>query len=337
MTWFKRTLLIIGIILTLLIAAGTSYGYYVYQQAETTVEEMNTSFEEHDDEFEENGLPDSENNHTNRNEENDDDISDNQSEFALDEEPVTFLLTGIGDRPNDPGRADVIMAVSVNPKTDSTLMFNIPRDTLIEESAVVDSLRGQKINHTYATEGINGLQTTVENYLDHEFDFTIKANMNGFREIVDEIGPIEVNNDFAFSESDEVNDQTYDYDEGLIELDGERALHYVRMRKEDPRGDLGRNERQHQVMEALIEEGMSLQSLFQAGSIIEILGDNIETNMTFDEMQGVFNHHRSAAGNIETFELRGENEYQNGTYYYIISEEERERAGEELKRHQEGA
>ncbi|WP_018921575.1 LCP family protein [Salsuginibacillus kocurii] len=323
MNRFKTLLIILGTLLLFLVAGTGAYAVYLYQSAEQAVHTMNESFEEEDETTQE-LLVDSEEEDTSTEEES--------NSLTTATEPITFLLAGIGDRPDDPGRADAVMAISVNPLDDSVLMFNIPRDTLVEnpETGQMD-----KLNHTYANGGISLLRETTEHFLDHSFDYVISANMDGFRDIIDTIGDIEVENEFAFSETDEFNDQKYHYDEGNIELDGERALHYVRMRQQDPRGDLGRNARQQQVMEAIMEEALSIQSVFQAGNIIDILGENVSTNMAFDEMQTVFEDYRSAVDNIETIELEGIDEYRNNSYYYIVEDREQQRARLKLERHQD--
>ena len=41
---------------------------------------------------------------------------------------------------------------------------------------------------------------------------------------------------------------------GTLTLDGEEALIYSRIRKEDPRGDFGRQMRQRQVIQAIHEQ-----------------------------------------------------------------------------------
>lgn len=76
-------------------------------------------------------------------------------------------------------------------------------------------------------------------------------------------GGIEVDNAFAFDQMDQYGKRKHHYDKGLIQLDGERALHYTRMRKSDPKGDLGRNERQRQVLTILLNIKASLSSVLK--------------------------------------------------------------------------
>ena len=55
---------------------------------------------------------------------------------------------------------------------------------------------------------------------------------------------------------------------GNIHLTGNQALAFTRMRKEDPRGDFGRQMRQRQVMQAVIKKGASFSSLASYGDVL---------------------------------------------------------------------
>lgn len=52
----------------------------------------------------------------------------------------------------------------------------------------------------------------------------------------------------------------YHFTKGNIELNGAKALGFVRMRH-DPHGDFGRNNRQRQVLTAIINKAASIRSL----------------------------------------------------------------------------
>ena len=58
-------------------------------------------------------------------------------------------------------------------------------------------------------------------------------------------------------------------------MNGEEALSFVRMRYEDPRGDFGRQDRQKQVIQAVMREGASLNSLVNYKSIFGAIGNNV--------------------------------------------------------------
>jgi len=71
---------------------------------------------------------------------------------------------------------------------------------------------------------------TVEQYLDIPIHHYFSLNMDGMADLVDAIGGITVENEFAFTA------EKIDYPEGTLELDGWEALQYTRMRKDDPEG-----------------------------------------------------------------------------------------------------
>ncbi|GAA3319176.1 hypothetical protein GCM10020331_025000 [Ectobacillus funiculus] len=72
--------------------------------------------------------------------------------------------------------------------------------------------------------------------------------MEGFQDIVNAVGGVDVNNDMDFKLAG------IHFAKGPIHLNGEEALVYSRMRKLDPRGDFGRQMRQRQVIQSVIKK-----------------------------------------------------------------------------------
>lgn len=241
-------------------------------------------------------------------------------------QPLSFLLLGVDERKNDRGRSDTIVVITVNPQKRSMIMFNIPRDTRTE---IIGRGTEDKINHAYAFGNVPMAIDTVEHFLDIPIDYYVKVNMEAFKDIVDALGGVTVNNSFAFSSG------KHHFPEGTIRLNGDEALAYTRMRKQDPKGDLGRNVRQQQVVKAIIKEGAKIQSITKLSDILDSLEDNVKTNLTLNEMKRIQKHYRSALENTETFEIKGSGKRINGIYYYIVPEEERLAISERLKEHLE--
>jgi polyisoprenyl-teichoic acid--peptidoglycan teichoic acid transferase len=239
-------------------------------------------------------------------------------------DPFSVLMLGVDEREGDKGRSDTIIALTINPEKNSIKMLSIPRDTLTE---IVGHGTQDKINHAYAFGGVEMSMDTVENFLEIPIDYYIKVNMEGFKEIVDSVGGITVQNDFAFSEG------SYHFNEGTINLNGEEALAYVRMRKQDPEGDFGRQKRQRQVIQGVIKKGVSYRSLNRFDDIFEALGVNVKTNITFNQMIDIQSKYRGAANNIEQMKLQVSGQYINGVSYQTVSPEEQERVQSELKEH----
>lgn len=241
-------------------------------------------------------------------------------------QPLSFLLLGVDERKNDRGRSDTIVVITVNPQKRSMIMFNIPRDTRTE---IIGRGTEDKINHAYAFGNVPMAIDTVEHFLDIPIDYYVKVNMEAFKDIVNALGGVTVNNSFAFSSG------KHHFPEGTIRLNGDEALAYTRMRKQDPKGDLGRNVRQQQVVKAIIKEGAKIQSITKLSDILDSLEDNVKTNLTLNEMKRIQKHYRSALENTETFEIKGSGKRINGIYYYIVPEEERLAISERLKEHLE--
>lgn len=248
-------------------------------------------------------------------------------EITLEQkDPFSVLMLGVDEREGDRGRSDTMIVLTVNPNTNSIKMLSIPRDTRTE---IIGHGTVDKINHAYAFGQEEMAMNTVENFLDIPIDYYVRVNMDGFKDIVDAVGGISVNNTFNFSSDG------YQFDEGLINLNGEEALSFVRMRYEDPNGDFGRQQRQRQVIQGVVDKGASLSTLTKFDDIFEALGKNVKTNIAFDEMVDIQSNYKQAASNIEQLQVTGLGTKINGVYYLVVSDDEKARVQEELKIHLE--
>jgi ribosomal protein S6 len=82
--------------------------------------------------------------------------------------------------------------------------------------------------------------------------------------------------------------ETFALKKGAHLLNGDTALKYVRERHDDPEGDFGRAKRQQQVLQSLKNRLFSMQTLFNVvalSKILDTLGDNIKTDMAFDDIE----------------------------------------------------
>lgn len=240
-----------------------------------------------------------------------------------DREPFSVLLLGVDEREGDRGRSDTMVVLTVNPDQETTKMVSIPRDTYTE---IVGRGTMDKINHAYAFGGIEMSMDSVENLLDIPIDYVVQVNMEGFKDIVDAVDGVTVNSPMAFD----------GFSAGEIHLDGDEALAYVQMRKQDPRGDFGRQDRQKQVIQGIMREGASVNSLVNYGDIFRALGTNVRTNMEFSEMMDVQKNYRSAVGQVDQIVVEdGYGETINGVWYYMMDENELNEIKAVLKGHLE--
>ncbi len=243
-------------------------------------------------------------------------------------QPFSVLLLGVDERQGDRGRSDTMIVVTVNPQENSTKMVSIPRDTRTE---IIGKDFEDKINHAYAYGGIDMSLDTVEAFLDIPIDYYAKINMEGLEDIVNAVGGVTVQNELNFTYKGKT------FTEGTLTLNGEEALLFSRMRKNDPNNDFGRQARQRQIIQAIIKEGASVSSLWNFGDIFKSIGNNVKTNLSLAEMVDIQQNYKSATQNINQRQLEGSGAMiSNGEkeiYYYIVAKEEQQIVQQELKKH----
>ncbi|RKQ35854.1 LCP family protein [Oceanobacillus halophilus] len=242
---------------------------------------------------------------------------------VIDKEPLNILLLGVDKRGSDRGRSDALMVLTLNPKNDAMQLVSIPRDT---RTMIVGKGMEDKINHAYAYGGADMSISTVENMLDIELDYFVQMNMEGLSDLVDVLGGITVNNDIAWEGSN-----GFTYSEGDLTLDGNEALGYVRMRKQDPRGDFGRTDRQRKVITGIINKGAKVGSVNKINGVIDVLGNNMTTNMEFKDMKDLLLNYSNVRHNHESYMLQGSGTNINGIYYYVIPDEEINKVSKMIK------
>ncbi|MGG3605557.1 LytR family transcriptional regulator [Priestia megaterium] len=250
--------------------------------------------------------------------------SDKRSEKVslAERDPISILLLGVDQRGADRGRSDSLMLLTVNPDKKAVKMLSIPRDTRTE---IIGTGKEDKINHAYAFGGVDMSIKTVENFLNVPIDYYIQVNMESFKDIVDAVGGVTVNNTLDFTY------EGHHFEKGKLELNGEKALSYSRMRYDDPRGDFGRQSRQQQIIQAVINEGASIKSLTNYGTILDAIGDNVKTNLTFADMKEIQSNYKEARNNVEHIQINGTGGKMNGIYYYNVPEGERTKVSNILK------
>lgn len=267
-----------------------------------------------------------------------------ENEVTIDE-PFTVLLLGTDVRKEtDNWRADVIMVAAVNPKTHSVKLVSIPRDSYVE----IANTGGHrdKINSApywgrqKGVGAVTNTAETIEQLLNVPIDHYAKVNFKGFIDIVDTLGGVDVNVKFDFWEKRLGKQERYYFTKGPMHLNGDQALSYVRMRKRDPRGDLGRNERQREVLMDLMDKAVSLKGLTKINEILDILGENISTSLKVKEIIAMQNLYRKISkDHIESIELNVSNATARIGSYNVsivqISETERQRISKILREHLE--
>ena len=237
-------------------------------------------------------------------------------------QPFSILLLGVDHRPGDRGRSDSMILLTVNPIANKTEMVSIPRDT---RTTIVGKGKVDKINHAYAFGGVQMAVNTVENFLNIPIDYYIKVNMEGFQDIVNAVNGVEVMNDLDFIQDG------YHFKKGKLHLNGKEALSFTRMRELDPRGDFGREMRQRQVIEAVLKKGASVSTLSTYTDVLKAIQNNIETNLTLNDMIAIQKDYREAASNVNEVQITGKGTKIDGIYYLQVPKEEQDQIATQLR------
>jgi len=166
----------------------------------------------------------------------------------------TYLVVGSDSRDGwiDDGtegaRTDTIMLVH-QPESGPAAIISIPRDSYVEIPGYVPN----KINAAFAFGGPQLLVQTVEQLTGLTIDRYLEVGFLGVEDVVNSLGGIELCYDA------DVDDpySTLVWQAGCHDADGATALAFSRMRYSDPLGDIGRTQRQQQVVSAVAGKALS--------------------------------------------------------------------------------
>jgi polyisoprenyl-teichoic acid--peptidoglycan teichoic acid transferase len=163
---------------------------------------------------------------------------------------LNYLLLGSDSRnPQDAGegRADSIMVVHLNRARDQAYIISFPRDMWVE----IPGHGMNKINAAFPLGGAGLTVQTLEALTDVRIDHVVQIDFEGFIQLTEELGGVQVTNETAFTS------HGHSYPKGKITISGEKALWFVRERYSLPRGDLDRAENQRKVIQAIVRKGLS--------------------------------------------------------------------------------
>lgn len=242
-------------------------------------------------------------------------------EVEINKDPFSVLIMGVEDYSSggENGRTDTLIVATLNPKEKTMKLLSIPRDTLVYYEHLGYESR---INHAHAYGGKEMTIEKVEELLEVPIDYYTTVNFEGFKNVIDIIGGVEVEVPFDFTEKSDVDNSLLQFTEGPMNLDGEEALAYARMRKQDPRGDFGRNDRQKQIIQAALSEMLKPGNLLKVDDIAKEMGDNVQTNIRVSEGIGLSKLYAGFnSSSMENLTLEGADDTSSGAYYFIPYEE----------------
>jgi LCP family protein required for cell wall assembly len=190
---------------------------------------------------------------------------------------VTILLMGSDQRPGAPDfRTDTALLVVL--KTDGSVsLVSFPRDLWV----YLPGRFMERINSAQEYGGFDLVQSTFQ----YNFGFTpqsyILTNFSGFRSIVDSLGGIDVQVGQTFSDARAGYPKGYTVNPGLVHMDSETALWYVRAR--ETTSDLDRLRRAQEVILAIGKKLFSLNGLTHIPQLYSDFRGAIVTDLTLQD------------------------------------------------------
>lgn len=202
-------------------------------------------------------------------------------------ERVNILVVGVDSRGSgDPGRADSIILIGLDPVRHHMSIMSIPRDSRVDIPGHGYDKINATINSDYFSDGsIQLLERTVEKLLPGiAVNYYAEANFEGFEKVIDALGGVTINVEkpMYYKSSDTV----INLKAGVQHMDGATALAYARFRH-DAIGDFGswngqeygRVVRQKALLKAIVAQTTSLRTIWKLPPIIRAVEDAVTTDL----------------------------------------------------------
>lgn len=211
-------------------------------------------------------------------------------DLPITKEPFIVFLSGMdvyGDL-EQTSRSDVNIMACVNPTTKQVLLVSVPRDAYVEIPGIT---YGEKDKLTHA--GMYGIQYSIaamEEIFDLDISYYVRINFTSLIMMVDALGGIDVESDYAFStyykqyNADTDTWTYYEYKKGMNHLDGIYALAFARERMNAAGGDYQRAKNQQKVIAALLEKIKSPAFLTGYTGLLSSLEGKMDTNFTSQQL-----------------------------------------------------
>ena len=226
-------------------------------------------------------------------------------------EPFTVLLMGVDSEEEgirgSSFNGDSLMVITFNPKTLSTTMLSIPRDSYVPIACFAGK-RKNKITHA-AWQGEGCMINTIQNLLDIDIDYFVKINFKGVVKLVDTLGGVEVDVPYNLCEQDSNRmwgGNTVYIEKGHQTLNGEQALAFSRNRHPNPdmcsskwtnynSSDFVRAEHQQEVVTALLNKFKNVKNLDTVYKLLDTISNNMVTSMSTDQILSLYNVFKDVA------------------------------------------
>jgi LCP family protein required for cell wall assembly len=207
------------------------------------------------------------------------------------QETVNFLLIGSDRRSGTSFRTDTMVIAILRPHEGQVSLISIPRDLWVS----IPDWGNQRINTAYQhgiSAGYPGggpglLKDTILYNLGIRIDHTAMVDFDGFRQIVDTLGGVDVPVSCAYTDW-RLIDPSYDPENennwylhttgpGLVHMDGDMALWYARSRLKS--NDFDRGRRQQEVLRSIFTQALKSDTLSRIPELYNNFRETVVTDL----------------------------------------------------------
>jgi LCP family protein required for cell wall assembly len=206
-------------------------------------------------------------------------------------EALTFLVVGVDTAqaggsfqntmrqetwPVGSFRGDVIMLVHLDADRSAGQVMSIPRDSWVP----IPGHGTAKINAAFSYGGPLLTQRTVEKLTNVRIDHLAMIDWSSFKDLTTALGGVQVTIPETFTDTH--NNVTWR--EGTYNLEGAKALQYVRTRYGLTNGDFDRIQRQQNFLRAMLHKMLSqgtVSNPIKLTNVLQVLTDNLTVDEDF--------------------------------------------------------
>jgi polyisoprenyl-teichoic acid--peptidoglycan teichoic acid transferase len=197
---------------------------------------------------------------------------------------VRILVLGSDARPGGGFRTDIIILVSINPKSGTVTALSFPRDLWVD----LPGWGTNRINTAMVYGGFSLMASTLESNFGIRPTHYVMANFNSFIQIIDSLGGVDVKAALTLRDTCKLPEAVGGYctvNPGVKHMNGTFALWYVRSRYSS--SDFDRERRSQEVLLATFNKLMSLNAITRIPELFNIYQKNVETNLTLADIAGL--------------------------------------------------
>ncbi|MCL2840213.1 MAG: LCP family protein [Defluviitaleaceae bacterium] len=213
---------------------------------------------------------------------------------------------------------DAMMVASFDARENEINVISIPRDIRVDSTrgvgrrkpvASYSAGRGGGRGHEG---GVAQLKRELSTLIGFEPDFYVHVDYRAFERLIDAVGGVEIDvpRRMFYVQGGAVD---INIPAGLQVMDGRTASHFARYRHSIT--DYGRMENQQAILTALYQEMLSPSMILQLPELIRIYQENVNTDMSFQDMLWFVNHlsHMDMSG-LSTYTLPTSHTVRQGWY-----------------------